>query len=327
MTAEYLAASNVLIVAGKGGVGKTTVGASLAIAATRAGSDVLLIELEGHSNLSAAFSLDGLDYEETEIPRDRYKRTDGSGSDGRLRARQIGPDDALADYLEKAGLGTVSRRLSRSGAMEVVSTAAPGIRDLLTLGKIRQLEQAKVADLIVVDAPAAGHAMTFLTAAAGLADSTTSGPVRDQADQVLEMFGDDRRCQVVLVTLAEETPVTETVETAFGLEEDVGIKLGPVVVNGLWPPIDGLADAVAAGATGTKKAAKTPNRRTASAAARHRLARIAAQQAEVQRLSTELPLPQLHLPFLFRSRFGTDELGELADVLAAGVAPVDGTTP
>ena len=82
--------------------------------------------------------------------------------------------------------------------------------------------------------------MTFLTAAAGLADSTTSGPVRDQADQVLAMFGDADRCQVVLVTLAEETPVSETIETAYSLEDEVGIKLGPVVVNGLWPAIDGL---------------------------------------------------------------------------------------
>jgi len=133
-------------VAGKGGVGKTTVGASLAIAATRNGSDVLLIELEGHSNLSSAFGIDELHYEELEIP------VLGRGS-GRLRARQISPDDALADYLQNAGLGSVSKRLTRTGAMEVVSTAAPGIRDLLTLGKIRQLEQAEAADLIVVDAP------------------------------------------------------------------------------------------------------------------------------------------------------------------------------
>ena len=124
-------------------MGKTTVGASLAIAATRNGSDVLLIELEGHSNLSSAFGIDELHYEELEIP------VLGRGS-GRLRARQISPDDALADYLQNAGLGSVSKRLTRTGAMEVVSTAAPGIRDLLTLGKIRQLEQAEAADLILV---------------------------------------------------------------------------------------------------------------------------------------------------------------------------------
>lgn len=318
MTAEYLAASNVLIVAGKGGVGKTTVGASLAIAATRSGSDVLLIELEGHSNLSTTFGLDDLNYDEVEIDLRPHKTELPSGAPGTLRARQIGPDDALADYLEKAGLGAVSKRLTKSGAMEVVSTAAPGIRDLLTLGKIRQLEQAKTADLIVVDAPAAGHAMTFLTAAAGLADSTTSGPVREQADQVLEMFGDDSRCQVVLVTLAEETPVTETIETAYSLEEEVGIKLGPVVINGLWPSIDGLAEAA-------KDLGK--NAGVVADAANHRLARISAQQLEIRRLGSELPLRQIHLPFLFRSSFGPEELDELADVLLTGTASMETGTP
>lgn len=305
-------------------MGKTTVGASLAIAATRSGSDVLLIELEGHSNLSTTFSVDHLAYDEVEIPVEQFRAAGDSGQPGRLRARQIGPDDALADYLEKAGLGAVSKRLTKSGAMEVVSTAAPGIRDLLTLGKIRQLEQAEAADLIVVDAPAAGHAMTFLTAAAGLADSTTSGPVREQADQVLEMFGDDRRCQVVLVTLAEETPVTETIETAYSLEEEVGIKLGPVVVNGLWSEIDGLAEAVDALETAS---AATSTDRVAADAARHRLARIASQQAEVSRLNEQLPLPQIHLPFLFRSGFGPEELLALADVLGSGAASIESGRP
>lgn len=257
-------------------------------------------------------------YDDVEIDLDSILGQEPGGPNaatGRLRARQIGPDDALADYLEKAGLGAVSRRLSKTGAMEVVSTAAPGIRDLLTLGKIRQLEQAGDADLIVVDAPAAGHAMTFLTAAAGLADSTTSGPVRDQADQVLEMFGNADRCQVVLVTLAEETPVSETIETAYSLEDEVGIKLGPVVVNGLWPALDGLAEAAASttGAKGQRRRAAM----VAAAAADHRLARISSQQDEVKRLSGELPLPQVHLPFLFRAEFGPTELNELASVFLA----------
>ncbi|MEM7274667.1 MAG: ArsA family ATPase [Actinomycetota bacterium] len=307
MSAALLAASNVLVVAGKGGVGKTTVGASLGIAASRAGSDVLLVELEGHSNLSSTLGVDRLGYDEVEID------LGPAGGSGRLRARQIAPDDALADYLDKAGLGMVSRRLIRTGAMEVVTAAAPGIRDLLTLGKIRQLEQAEVADLIVVDAPAAGHALTFLTAAAGLADASSAGPVREQADQVLEMFADDRRCQVVLVTLAEETPVTETIETAFSLEDRVGLKLGPVVVNGLWPPIDGLM-AAADGLRSRRAAGVLAARR----AAEHRVARVGAQQTEIQRLAAQLPLPQIHLPFLFRDRFGVAELGELADILAAG---------
>ena len=187
----------------------------------------------------------------------------------------------------------------------MVATAAPGIRDLLALGKIRQIEQAGEADLIVVDAPATGHALTFLTAPAGLADASTAGPVREQADRVLELFADDRRCQVALVTLPEETPVSETVEAAFALEDDVGIKLAPVVVNGVWPAVPGLAEAVA-GRKGSREAKR---------AGRYRLARMADQHAEMRRLATELPLPQVELPYLFTTGIGLEELSVLADAL------------
>lgn len=296
------------MVAGKGGVGKTTVGASVAIAAARAALDVLVVELEGHSSLTALFGGEEqalgreseLGYDEVEF---RLERLD---LPGRIRARHIRPDDALADYLDRAGLGPLTRRLTRSGAIEVVATAAPGIRDLLALGKIRQIEQAKEADLIVVDAPATGHALTFLTAPAGLADASTTGPVRDQADRVLEMFADDRRCQVALVTLPEETPVSETVEAAFALEDDVGLKLAPVVVNGVWPEVPGLADAVT----------KRTGSREAKRAARYRLGRSADQRQEIERLAAELPLPQVELPYVFTTGLGVDDLTILAEALA-----------
>jgi anion-transporting ArsA/GET3 family ATPase len=309
MSAGFVAASNVLVIAGKGGVGKTTVGVAAAIAAARDGCDVLLIELDGQSRVAPLFGLDTLTYDEITLPMD-------IPLSGSIRARQLVADTALADYLQRAGLKPLTDRLSRTGALEVVSTAAPGIRDLLALGKIRQLEQAGAADLIVVDGPASGHALTLLSAPAGLADSTTSGPVRDQADQVLELFADERRCQVALVTLPEETPVSETIEAAFTLEEQVGIKLAPVVVNGCWPPIDGLAEALA----------RTRRSRSSAAAldaARFRLRRMEAQAAEIARLGAELPLPQVHLPQLFRTRLTPDDLGVLADHLVdvATVSP------
>ncbi len=316
VSVAWFAASNVLVVAGKGGVGKTTVGASVAIAAARAGADVLTVELEGQTRLAPLFGVDDLGYDEVELP------TPGPASDGRIRARRIGPDDALADFLDRGGLGPLTRTLTRTGAIEVVATAAPGIRDLLALGKIRQIEQAGEADLIVVDAPAAGHALTFLTAAAGLANSAQSGPVREQADLVLEMFADDRRCQVALVTLAEETPVSETVETAFALEEDVGLKLSPLVVNGVWPEVAGLAEALAASTDGPADSTAGTEAELARVAARYRLARLADQRSELDRLAAELPLAQVELPYLFSTDLGADELLVLADAVAAG--PRDG---
>ena len=137
----------------------------------------------------------------------------------------------------------LSKRLVASGAIDVVATAAPGIKDIVLLGKIKQIERSGVVDLIVLDAPAAGHAVTFLMSARGLLDAVRVGPIRAQAEDVLELLSDGDRCQVLLVTLPEETPVNEVVETAYKLEDRVGIKLAPIVVNGLWTPLD-LPDAV-----------------------------------------------------------------------------------
>src|SRR6478735_9337506 len=150
-------------------------------------------------------------------------------------------------------MGRISKRLMTSGALDMVSTAIPGIRDILVLGKIKQMERAGLADLLILDAPAAGHAITFLQSASGLADAVPIGPINAQAKDVLQLLADPDRCQVVLVTLPEETPVNELVETAYQLEDRVGISLGPVVVNGCYPQLPGLDvdPAVAADAAGT----------------------------------------------------------------------------
>ena len=129
----------------------------------------------------------------------------------------------------------LSNRLVRGGALDVVATAAPGIEDILVLGKVKQLERSGGVDLILLDAPAAGHAITFLESARGLLDAVTVGPINTQARDVMELLTDPERCSVLLVTLPEETPVNELVDTAYSLEDRVGVTLGPVVVNGLYP--------------------------------------------------------------------------------------------
>ncbi len=208
-----LTASRVTIVAGKGGVGKTTVTAVLARAAAAAGHRVLVVELDGKPAL-----------------RDLV---------GDVDCEQISAPAALEEYLREHGFGRVAKRLSASGVIDVVATAAPGIDDIVVLGKIKQLERSGNWDVIVVDGPAAGHAITFLTSAAGLLEAVRGGPVRAQASDVVELLRDPERCQVVLVTLPETTPVNEAVQTAYALEDRVGVKLGPVVVNN----VDGLGDA------------------------------------------------------------------------------------
>ena len=149
-----------------------------------------------------------------------------------------------------------AKRLVSTGVLEVVATAIPGIREILVLGKVKQLERSGSSDLIVLDAPAAGHAVTFLTSALGLMDAARGGPLRAQAQDVVEMLRDPARCQVMLVSLPEETPVNELIETAYRFEDLVGVALAPVVVNACYPVLSRLsADPLAAAAAAGRKAA------------------------------------------------------------------------
>ena len=310
--ADFLRASRVVIVAGKGGVGKTTVTAALARLAASQGQDTLIVEVEGKSGLAALFGRPPLGYEESIL----HPRT---GTDGEVRGRTLTPDDALLEYLDDHGMRRVSKRLVSTGALDVVSTAAPGIKDILILGKVKQLEQKKVADLIVLDAPAAGHAITFLLAARSLLDSVKVGPINTQAQEVVELLSDPARASVMLVTLPEETPVNELVETAFHLEDRVGVSLGPVVVNGLYPHLDGLDVDPAAAAEAAGTTLRDGEAGALKAAAEFRRRRTALQEEQLARMAELLPLPQLRLPFLFKADLGPADLAVLARAMQDGV--------
>jgi anion-transporting ArsA/GET3 family ATPase len=310
--AEFLRASRVVIVAGKGGVGKTTVTAALARMAGLLGLTTLVVEVEGKGGLAGLFGQPPLTYQPSLLVPAAAGTADVLG-------RTLTPDDALFEYLEDHGLRRVSRRLVATGAMDLVATAAPGIKDILILGKVKQLERADVADLIVLDAPAAGHAISFLLSARGLLDAVRVGPIRTQAADVLELLTDPVRSSVLLVTIPEETPVNELAETAFALEERVGVSLGPVVVNGLYPPLDGLdVDPVSAAAAAGLDL-QPGEAEALVAAAAFRTERTAQQEEQLARLAAKLPLPQLRLPFLFEADLGPPQVERLAGELRAAV--------
>lgn len=305
------------IVAGKGGVGKTTVSATLAYVAAKAGVRTLIVEVEGKSGLPELFGReDALTYEEAVLLEPGEA---GPGS-AELRARTLTPDDALVEYLESHGLRRVSKRLASTGTLDVVATAIPGIKDILVLGKVKQLEVLSSSgaegapEFIVVDAPAAGHAVSFLASAYGLLDAAPVGPIREQAVQVTALLADPERCQVMLVTIPEETPVNEAADTAFHLEDRAGVKLAPIVVNGVWPHLDLDLDSAGDLSEGRVRAA-----------AEFRMQRQALQEEQVKRLASLLPLPQLTLPFLFSTELDRRDLEALADALAPQLAAVVGT--
>lgn len=296
--------------AGKGGVGKTTVSAALARAAALTGLTTLIVEVEGKSGLATMFDRPDLDYDEAVL-------APGGGSPGAadVRARTLTPDAALLEYLGDHGMSRISKRLVSSGALDIVSTAAPGIKDILLLGKVKQLERLGVADLLVLDAPAAGHAITFLHSARGLLDSVNVGPIHAQARDVLELLEDHRRCQVMLVTLPEETPVNEAVETAFRLEDRVGVGLGPIVVNAVYPDLPGLTVDPEAAAERAGVSLRPGEAEALRSSAAFRRGRLAVQAEQLARLEARLPLPQLRLPFLFTAAVGRQEVDRLAETL------------
>jgi anion-transporting ArsA/GET3 family ATPase len=314
----FLPPARVTIVAGKGGVGKTTISAALAYLCSRSGLDTLIVEVEGKSGLPRLFGRqDELTYSETTVLE---RGASGAGS-GPVRARTLTPDDALVEYLEDHGLRRISRRLASTGTLDVVATAVPGIKDILVLGKVKQIETQVAAalpgspDCIIVDTPAAGHAISFLSSAYGLADAASVGPIRTQAADVIGMLSDPQRCQVMLVTIPEETPVNEAADTAFHLEDRAGVKLAPIVVNGMWPHLDlpdspekaGLAE------LGLSEGEAAALWRSAE----FRRHRQALQETQVDRLAGMLPLVQLRLPYVFTTELGLREVELLADSLGA----------
>jgi anion-transporting ArsA/GET3 family ATPase len=310
--------SRVLIVAGKGGVGKTTICAALARTAAESGLSVLMVELEGKEALARAFGEGGaLEYDATTL-------LDESESNGPVRARRITPDDALLEYLADHGMRRFSKRLVSSGALDVVATAIPGIRDILVLGKVKQLEREDQADLILLDAPATGHVMTFLSSASGLLDAARSGPLRAQAADVVELLTDPERCRVALVTLPEEMPVNEVVEAAYKLEDRVGVTLGPLIVNACLVDQPDLREDpfAAASLAGTEI---DPDLAAAiGSAATFTTRRFDQQEEQLARLADELPLYELRVPYVRGEEIGPEELAVISEALRSGIEALRG---
>jgi anion-transporting ArsA/GET3 family ATPase len=287
--------AELVIVAGKGGVGKTTVAAGLARYAANSGIDVLVIDVEGKRGIASAFGVLSLGYQEIELAA-----ADPGQHLGRITGRTVTPDDALVEWLGDHGLARLAKRMVSTGLVDVIATATPGIRDLLVLAKVKQLVNEKSVGLVILDTPASGHAISFLQSARGLVDAVSSGPIRRQADDVLSLLTDATRTQVLLVTLAEETPVNEVRDTAFALEDRVGIALGPIVVNGLLSEPPTCEPRL--GATQHLDVIRTLSNAED---------RYESQRMQITRLETQLPLPQIHLPLLNAVSIGREQVSEL----------------
>ena len=299
--------------AGKGGVGKTVAAATMATAAARTGLSVLLVEVAGRSASAPMFGADPQGYEEATVLHEA-----GDDEVGSVTLKSITPDQALVEWLATHGFNRLIGRLASSGILEIVATATPGIEDLLVLGRIKALADERTYDLIVIDAPAAGHAVGFLRSPRGVRDVARTGVLHRQAGEVLDLIGDPDRCQVVLVTIPEETPVNELVETSFAVEEELGVRLGPVIVNAVLPEVAGL-DIDLDDLTAAELALNDDERTALALASTFRAGRAALQTDQLERLADLLPLTQIRFPQLFGTTVGPDEIAQLADVLTEAI--------
>ena len=225
-------------VTGKGGTGKTTVAAALALTLAAGGRRVLLVEVEGRQGIAQLFDVPPLPYEELKIAT-----ADGGGH---VNALAVDIEAAFMEYLDMFyNLGLAGRAMRRIGAIEFATTIAPGLRDVLLTGKIkesvvRQNGKKPAYDAIVVDSPPTGRIARFLDVTKAVSDLAKGGPVHSQADGVVKLLHSDQTA-IHLVTLLEALPIQETIEAIEELQE-LGLPIGSVIVNRNIPPFLPAAD-------------------------------------------------------------------------------------
>lgn len=225
------------VVTGKGGTGKSTVAAALALALASGGKRVLLLEVEGRQGIAQLFDTPPLPYEERKVAVAR-----GGGD---VYALAVDPEDALLDYLHMfyklSRTGVAARTLRRMGAIEFATTVAPGLRDVLLTGKVKEAVVRKAPgggyayDAVVLDAPPTGRIARFLNISHEVGGLAKVGPLKSQSDGVMAVLRSPQTA-VHLVTLLEEMPVQETLDGVQELHA-VGLPVGAVVVNAVREPV------------------------------------------------------------------------------------------
>src|SRR3954465_4360017 len=216
-----------VVVLGKGGVGRTTVATALGLAGARMGKRVMVAEVAQQERMSRAFRREGVGYSETELAENFY-------------AMSVDPQRPLDEHLGQQIPGPLTDMLLHNRIFEYFVAAAPGVRELTTIGKVWELAQLDRKygsgaryDLVILDAPVSGHGLAMLRSPRTFGDIARVGPIRRRADMIHNSPRGPGRTAPVAVALAQEMPVNETLEFRVKLHDEMGMETQAVVVNAL----------------------------------------------------------------------------------------------
>ena len=302
-----------LFVTGKGGVGKSTAAAALALLSATRGRRTLACEVDAKGDLA--------DFYETSRPGFEPQKVASN-----LWHMAMDTEASLREYLHlQLRIPTISRLGPLAKVFDFVSTAAPGVREILTVGKIGWEVRERHYDLVVVDAPATGHIVGQLTAPQAINDLVRVGQVREQTGWLADLLADPETTGLVIVTTPEEMPVRETIDLVRRVRSETRIDVAAIVVNRVLPELfsgadeevferlsapalsDRLADAVRGPVTPVLEAARLAVT----------LRRTRAGHLDHLRASLDPAVPLLYVPYMFARGHGLRTTGKVADALSA----------
>jgi anion-transporting ArsA/GET3 family ATPase len=296
-----------LFVTGKGGVGKSTISIAMGLAAASRGKRTIVCEVGGQETASRVFRRAEIGFHEVEVADN-------------LWAISIDPDQSLREYLLlQLRVRAMRDMLVRSKLFNYLAAATPGLKELVTIGKIwelaqpdRKVKKAEVYDLVIVDAPATGHGIGFLQTPRTFANIARVGPVHSQAQELDRFITDHDMTGAAIVALPEEMPVNESASLEDSLTNEVGMAVDRVYMNGLYP------ERFAKGEASELERAMEEADGPAKAAVRAALSeyrRSRSQRAQLQRLKRAVTSPVKTLPFIFKPQLDVPSLERLSGAL------------